>query len=441
MNLKIIQDALPELDSQLCQIREIVRQLEGNGNAESTFAYPEEALPAHLNRLYDHLILLFEAADMPQAKNRLVLKWRSLKTSRGIGDTTYFEPGELESKPLTCLEDFIDNLRRTAGPIKAAVHGNGLHPEIQSKCEALYSEGHLAEAVEKSFKVVKDKLRDLTGHEKGSDAFGTAKLHIKGAAAPNVDSDFNQGAKFLMMAIDMFRNEKSHTSNAKITDPVRAHQYLMVSSLAMSLLDNAEIPPPTPPEKHATVPAKKSEKSSERSSRAPETLKKAEAESTPAVGTSALKFGVETFADIGFGPGHQARVIAIDNVVRSHQYFCHGVKAELTFTHNHSKETFKRSGWFTPTQDGKVSDPFFASVTLDSKDHKRTWLIVCVQSNLGRRGQYWFAGPQNGLSPLMADAVLSDASQRLSFGEWQVQITITSDGADKLDRMMSIDAE
>ena len=46
-----------------------------------------------------------------------------------------------------------------------------------------------------------------------------------------------------MMAIDMFRNEKSHTSDAKITDPVRAQQYLMVSSLAMYLLDNAELSP------------------------------------------------------------------------------------------------------------------------------------------------------------------------------------------------------
>jgi uncharacterized protein (TIGR02391 family) len=117
----------------------------------------------------------------------------------------------------------------------------GLHPHIESRCGALYASGAFAEAVEKSFKVVRDRLRDLTGYEKGSEAFGKGKIHIKGAAAPHVDSDFNEGAKFLMMAIDMFRNEKSHSADAKISSPVRAQQYLMLSSLAMFLLDDAEI--------------------------------------------------------------------------------------------------------------------------------------------------------------------------------------------------------
>jgi uncharacterized protein (TIGR02391 family) len=118
-----------------------------------------------------------------------------------------------------------------------------LHPEIISKCTGLYNSTAYPEAVEKSFKIVRDRLRTLTGHETGSEAFGKGKLHIKGAAATNVDGDFNQGAKFLMMAIDMFRNEKSHTSDAKIDDPGRAYQYLVISSLAMYFLDRAEILP------------------------------------------------------------------------------------------------------------------------------------------------------------------------------------------------------
>lgn len=119
----------------------------------------------------------------------------------------------------------------------------GIHPEVDLKCMSLYKSGAHAEAVEKSFKIVKDKLRTLTGYESGSEAFGKGKLHIKGAAASNVDSDFNQAVKFLTMAIDMFRNEKSHTSDAKIEDSVRAYQYLAMSSLALSLLENSEIVP------------------------------------------------------------------------------------------------------------------------------------------------------------------------------------------------------
>ncbi len=116
-----------------------------------------------------------------------------------------------------------------------------LHPEIYEKCEELYAQEHFAEAVEKGFKVVRDRLRKLTGYETGSEAFGKGRLHIKGAAAPNVDKDFNEAVKFLTMAIDNFRNEKAHTSDAKIDNPTRAYEYLRLSSLAMNLLDNAEV--------------------------------------------------------------------------------------------------------------------------------------------------------------------------------------------------------
>ena len=44
------------------------------------------------------------------------------------------------------------------------------------------------------------------GHETGSEAFGKGKLRISGAA-PHVADDFNEGVKFLTMAIDKFRNE------------------------------------------------------------------------------------------------------------------------------------------------------------------------------------------------------------------------------------------
>jgi uncharacterized protein (TIGR02391 family) len=118
-----------------------------------------------------------------------------------------------------------------------------LYPEIYAKCQSLFEKAEYPEAVEKGFKVVRDRLRHLTGYETGSEAFGKGKLHIKGASAPNVDHDFNEGVKFLTMAIDKFRNEKSHTSDAKIDDPQRAYEYLTLSSLAMHLLDQAEILP------------------------------------------------------------------------------------------------------------------------------------------------------------------------------------------------------
>jgi uncharacterized protein (TIGR02391 family) len=116
-----------------------------------------------------------------------------------------------------------------------------LHSAIIARCEKLFGSGHYAEAVELSFRVVRDRLRQLTGYEKGSDAFGKTKLHVNGAIASHVNRDFNEGVKFLTMAIDMFRNEKTHTAEIGIDEPTKALQYLVLSSLAMRLLDSAEV--------------------------------------------------------------------------------------------------------------------------------------------------------------------------------------------------------
>jgi uncharacterized protein (TIGR02391 family) len=130
----------------------------------------------------------------------------------------------------------------TAVPESEDVAGiKSLHPEIYSRCRKLYVGGDYAEAVEKGFKVVRDRLRSLTSYETGSEAFGKGNLYVEGAAAAHVDDDFQNGVKFLSMAIDRFRNEKSHTADGNISDPIRAYEYLRLSSLAMHLLDRALI--------------------------------------------------------------------------------------------------------------------------------------------------------------------------------------------------------
>lgn len=118
-----------------------------------------------------------------------------------------------------------------------------LHKSVIQKCGDLFDNEHYAHAVETGFKVVRDRLRALSGYEKGSEAFGKTKLHVKGAIAEHVDADFQNGVKFLTMAIDNFRNEKSHSSEIGIDEPTKAIQYLVLCSLAMRLLDSAEILP------------------------------------------------------------------------------------------------------------------------------------------------------------------------------------------------------
>jgi uncharacterized protein (TIGR02391 family) len=138
------------------------------------------------------------------------------------------------------LQSLIERLELAAGGSPDAIAIESLHPEIYAKCRNLYEGGDYAEAVEKSFKLVGDRLRALTGYETGSDAFGKGLLYIVRAAATDVDEDFQNGVKFLTMAIDRFRNEKSHTESGNISDPIRAYEYLRLSSLVMHLLEGAQ---------------------------------------------------------------------------------------------------------------------------------------------------------------------------------------------------------
>jgi uncharacterized protein (TIGR02391 family) len=155
-----------------------------------------------------------------------------------------FPPGKSALElGLWWLNRLIGRLELAVGESPDAVAMESLHPEIYSKCRNLYEGGDYAEAVEKSFKLVRDKLRALTGYETGSEAFGRGRLYVDGAAATHVDEDFQNGVKFLTMAIDRFRNEKSHTADGNISDPIRAYEYLRLSSLAMHLLEGARSGP------------------------------------------------------------------------------------------------------------------------------------------------------------------------------------------------------
>jgi uncharacterized protein (TIGR02391 family) len=139
------------------------------------------------------------------------------------------------------LESLVERLDLALPDSQDVSSIKSLHPEVYTRGRTLYASGEYAEAVEKGFKIVRDRLRSLTTYETGSEAFGKGKLYIQGAAAPHVDDDFQEGVKFLCMAIDRFRNEKSHTADGNISDPIRAYEYLRLSSLAMHLLDSALI--------------------------------------------------------------------------------------------------------------------------------------------------------------------------------------------------------
>ena len=143
------------------------------------------------------------------------------------------------------LELFPESTTLVDSTCRALVpeHFSNLHRAIRRGCTPLYEGGHFGEAVEKGFKIVRDRLRTITGYETGSEAFGKGGLYINGSIAPHVDYDFQNAVKFLTMAIDNFRNEKAHSSDGGVASPERAYEYLALSSLAMHHLDKAEVRP------------------------------------------------------------------------------------------------------------------------------------------------------------------------------------------------------
>lgn len=66
---------------------------------------------------------------------------------------------------LSWLDNLIGRLELAIGDSSDAIAIESLHREIYAKCRNLYEGGDYAEAVEKSFKLVRDKLRALTGYE------------------------------------------------------------------------------------------------------------------------------------------------------------------------------------------------------------------------------------------------------------------------------------
>lgn len=112
-----------------------------------------------------------------------------------------------------------------------------IRPEIYEHIKRYLATQDYYHAVEESYKIVRQKLKDLTGEEKASQAFCETNIEKIFGHAPNDDAekDFFEGIKFLNMAIQKFRNEKAHTP-AKPLDRNLAIHYISLASLAYELI-------------------------------------------------------------------------------------------------------------------------------------------------------------------------------------------------------------
>ena len=148
---------------------------------------------------------------------------------------------ETESAPATGAAapvSFTTEASVTANKIEIEIH-----EDIYAHIGQYLATGDYFHAVEESYKLVREKLREITGKEKASDAFNNSAqntAHFKalfGKATPasDAEADFFRGIGYLHLGVQHLRNEKAHTPAAPI-DPNLAIHYISLASLAYDLI-------------------------------------------------------------------------------------------------------------------------------------------------------------------------------------------------------------
>lgn len=118
-----------------------------------------------------------------------------------------------------------------------------IHEDIYGHIEQYLSNDDYFHAVEESYKVVREKLRELTGDEAATAVFNPnaqnnkhfAALFGKPTPLNQAEGDFFRGVGYLHLGIQFLRNEKAH-SLATFVEPNLAIHYISLASLAYDLI-------------------------------------------------------------------------------------------------------------------------------------------------------------------------------------------------------------
>lgn len=112
-----------------------------------------------------------------------------------------------------------------------------LQKDVFDHVQKLLNSGHFFNAVEEAYKIVRKKLKDITGKEKATDAFSNSNYEKIFGRQPvdEVEKDFFEGVKFLHMSIQFLRNEKAHTPASDLNKNLAIH-YISLASLAYDLI-------------------------------------------------------------------------------------------------------------------------------------------------------------------------------------------------------------
>lgn len=114
MNVQVLQNALGELNRFLDQARTALAQVEAEvfgftlNDKSGTFEEPRLALGAILQELHNILVVVLEAAEMPETRASLVGRWREFISAKdGLSKT--IDRGQFESCESPAF-DYVENI-------------------------------------------------------------------------------------------------------------------------------------------------------------------------------------------------------------------------------------------------------------------------------------------------------------------------------------------
>lgn len=185
-----------------------------------------------------------EEEEYEEPVKESTLKLLSLKYIKGPGDPdpdgTYdaysiTPPGKQFLRERTSNQPIFKN--KTQASFKDGNINICLQKAIFDHVQELLNDGYYFNAVEEAYKIVRQKLKDITGREKATDAFCTENYEKIFGHQPKNDAekDFFEGVKFLHMAVQFLRNEKAHTPAGQIDKNLAIH-YISLASLAYDLI-------------------------------------------------------------------------------------------------------------------------------------------------------------------------------------------------------------
>ena len=119
MDKDVVRSAIGGIDAILSKakraLREVIYEKFGGGDDLGSYESPIDAMVYHFHQLYDHLLLVLEAAELPEARTDLIAKWAEFKKlNGGLRHTDQFgDFDHLTSPVIEYLDHVVSALRMT----------------------------------------------------------------------------------------------------------------------------------------------------------------------------------------------------------------------------------------------------------------------------------------------------------------------------------------